>query len=158
MMQGQTYVAVAGVLLALTAAGAAQPSVGEEAAIRAAIAELPRTDLRTVDSVFFSGAYMRPFIRGQNESEPLTALARTIVPGSTKNDIRIRRIDVASSGDMAYEFSDGTVTRRMKRPDRSEEPATFENSMLRVWKKVNGQWRVAAHFSAPHGDSVGGRQ
>ena len=130
----------------------AQSPGGDEAAIRAAIAELQRTDLRTADSLFFSGAYVRPFVRGENEETLLTTRARMVVRGSTRNDLQVRRIEVASSGDLAYEFSDGTVSRRMKQSDGTEQPATFQNSTLRVWKKVNGQWRVAAHFSAPHGD------
>jgi ketosteroid isomerase-like protein len=133
------------------AATAAQPPSGDEAAIRAAIGELQRSDLRTADSIFFSGGLKRPFVRGQSEPEPTTR-ARTVVPGSDRTETRVRRIEIAQAGDLAYEFSDGTGTRRMKRPDGSEEPATFENSTLRVWKKVDGRWLVAAHFAAPHGD------
>ena len=136
---------------ALLAAVEAQSTGGDEAAIRVAIAEVQRTDLRTVDSIFFSGILKRPFVRGQSEPEPTTR-GQTVVPGSDRVEVRVRRIEIAQAGDMAYEFSDGTVNRRVRTADGREEPATVENSILRVWRKVDGRWLIAAHFSAPHGD------
>jgi ketosteroid isomerase-like protein len=130
----------------------AEPQAGDEAAIRAAIERVRAgEDLRTQDAIFFSGAYKRPIVRGESKPEP-TARAQTIVTGSERTTIRVRRIEVASGGDMAYEFSDGTIARRQKRAGGADEEVVFENSILRVWKKVGGQWRLAAHFSAPHGD------
>jgi ketosteroid isomerase-like protein len=133
------------------AALGAQSGGSDETAIRAAIAELPRADLETADSIFFSGALMRPFIRGQGKPEPSTR-GQAVVPGSDRVETRVRRIEVAASGDMAFEFSDGTINRRVRAADGREQPATFENSTLRVWRKVDGRWLVAAHFSARHGD------
>jgi hypothetical protein len=124
----------------------------DELAIRLAIVQLDRgdVDLRTDDSILFSGAYVRPVIRGESRVEP-TARARSVVPGSSRTETRVQRIEIAASRDMAYEFSDGTVSRREKQPSGREQPSSFDNSTLRVWKKVDGRWLVAAHFSAPHG-------
>ena len=47
---------------------------------------------------------------------------------------------------MAYEFSDAEVTVEQK----SGQKNSFMTSLLRVWKKVDGQWQVAAHFQRPH--------
>jgi len=144
------YVSLAIGALVVVALGAQAPG-DDEAAIRAAIAQLPATDLRTADSIFFSGALIRPVVRGQSTPQ-LTTRGRSVVPGSDRVETRVHRIEIAKSGDLAYEFSDGTITRRIKRPAGGEEPATLENSTLRVWKKVDGRWLVAAQFSAPHGD------
>jgi ketosteroid isomerase-like protein len=147
-------VPLAAVALTLAIAGPAVAQVSaDEAAIRDAVAQLGKggVDLRTRDQVFFSGSYVRPIVTGENEPE-LTTRGRRSVPGSDRVTWRVRRIEVASSGDLAYEFSDGTIARRVKRPDGTEEAATLENSALRVWKKVDGRWLVAVHFSAPHGD------
>ena len=144
------YVSLAMGALVVVALGAQAPG-GDEAAIRAAIADVQRTDLRTADSIFFSGVLKRPFVRGQGEPEPTTR-GQTVVPGSDRVEVRVRRIEVAAAGDMAYEFSDGTIRRLVRTADGREAPATVENSILRVWRKVDGRWLIAAHFSAPHGD------
>lgn len=151
--------AVAFVSFAALLVGAGDPVIGQaamshdEQAIRQRITDLTRTavDLRTADSIFFSGVLTRPFIRGQGKPEPTTR-GQTVVAGSDRVETRVRRIEIAAGGDMAYEFSDGTIRRLVRGPDGREEPATLENSSLRVWRKIDGRWLVAAHFSAPHGD------
>src|SRR2546425_11786547 len=46
-----------------------------------------------------------------------------------------------------YEFSNFTLSYDMADTQRH---VSFPGSMLRVWKKVNGQWRVVAAFARPH--------
>jgi ketosteroid isomerase-like protein len=125
----------------------AQNISADEKAIRDLIAAddsgKPRS--LTADSIFWSGAYKRPSVRGQEKPEPMPGLEGR---ASTKQKTKVRRIEVSKSGDMAYEFSDAEVTVE----DKSGQTRSFMASLLRVWKKVDGQWQIAAHFQRPHED------
>lgn len=66
---------------------------------------------------------------------------------NTKIASEIVRLDVASAGDMAYDFSNFTMSYDMA---DTQQHVSFPGSLLRVWKKVNGQWRVVAFFARPH--------
>jgi ketosteroid isomerase-like protein len=68
------------------------------------------------------------------------------LPGSQKNKTTVRRIEIAKSGDLAYEFSDSELSFDLKDGKRE----SFPTSALRVWKKEGGEWKVAAQFSRPH--------
>jgi hypothetical protein len=68
------------------------------------------------------------------------------VPGTQRNDTTPVKIEIAKSGDLAYEYSDGRLSFELK----SGEKVTLPQSRLRVWKKQNGQWKLAAGFSFPH--------
>lgn len=60
---------------------------------------------------------------------------------------KVQRIEVASAGDMAYEYSLGTLEY-----DVDGSPVrhvSFETGLLRVWKKAGGEWKVAAWFVRP---------
>ena len=74
--------------------------------------------------------------------------AATIVAADAtqRTTSKIVRLEIAKSGDLANEFSDRTVSVEMK--DGRKE--SFPSSILRVWKKKAGQWKVAAHFSRAH--------
>jgi len=64
-----------------------------------------------------------------------------------KQTVKVERLEVAASGDMAWEFSYGTVEY-----DVDETPSrhvSFETGILRVWKKMDGEWKVAATFARP---------
>lgn len=52
-------------------------------------------------------------------------------------------VDVAESGDMAYSF--GRYNLGMETPDG---PMEDEGKFLTVWKKVDGEWKVAADMIA----------
>jgi hypothetical protein len=121
----------------------AADSKSEEAAIRAMIAsgQMKPAD----DEVFWSGAYQRPFIRPNKGQE---------IPGADlnkrsnqKQTTDVQRIEVAASGDLAYEFSYGTLEFDM--PGPPPQHIAFKTGLLRVWKKVNGDWNVAALFARP---------
>jgi ketosteroid isomerase-like protein len=121
----------------------AADSKTEEAAIRAAIAsgQAKPTD----DDIFWSGAYKRPTV-GQEKGEefPGHEMGKR---SNQKMTTDVQRIEVAASGDLAYEFSYGTVQYDMAGPP--SQHVAFRTGLLRVWKKVNGDWRIAALFARP---------
>jgi ketosteroid isomerase-like protein len=47
---------------------------------------------------------------------------------------------------LAYEFSNSTLSFDLK----SGSKESFPTSLLRVWKKEDGQWKIAAMFARPH--------
>jgi hypothetical protein len=121
----------------------AADSKTEEAAIRAAIAsgQMKPAD----DEVFWSGLYKRPFVRPEKGEE---------IPGADfnkrsnqKQTTDVQRIEVAASGDLAYEFSYGAL--EFDLPGPPPQHIAFKTGLLRVWKKVNGDWNVAASFARP---------
>jgi len=101
----------------------------------------------TEASIFVSGAYERPFIRNQEgpdikqrqeqlQKERLNFKARAA----------IERLVVAKSGDMAYEFGNGTLDW-----DKADGSHThLDNSYLRVWRKNGQDWLVDAFFARPN--------
>jgi hypothetical protein len=113
----------------------------EEAEIRALIAK--GQPARTSDAIFWSGAYKRPSIG----TKPAEAFAPDEKRTNQKSTQKVERVEVAASGDMAWDFSYGKLEY-----DLAENPAhhvSFETSSLRVWKKIDGQWKVAAIFVRP---------
>lgn len=59
----------------------------------------------------------------------------------------VQRIEVAASGDLAYEFSYGTLDYDLA--GTPSQHFAIKTGLLRVWKKVNGEWEVAALFVRP---------
>ncbi len=115
----------------------------DEAAIRAVIAsgKTPYTD----DSVFWSGAYRHPAV-GKEVAE-LFPESKNVKRKNQVNTTKVERLEIAASGDMAWEFSYVHTVY-----DTDETPAShksFDAGMLRVWKKVNGEWKAAAVFARP---------
>ena len=116
----------------------------EEAAIRALIAN-PQQIKFTEDRIFWSGAYKRPII-GAAKGEPYSDAAL----GQRRNQVShtdVQRIEVAASGDMAYEFSNGKLEFDVEGP--SNKHVAFDTASVRVWKKVAGEWKVAVMFVRP---------
>jgi ketosteroid isomerase-like protein len=113
----------------------------DDAAIRAIITaggDYPRTE----DPISWSGAYKRPSVGAKRaEAYSQTNLERR---KNQKDTARVQRLDVAASGDMASEFSYGTLEY-----DLETQHVSFDYATLRVWKKVNGQWKLAAEFRRP---------
>jgi hypothetical protein len=115
----------------------------EEAAIRALIDKggVPRTE----DSIGWSGAIERPTL-GSQRGDPFPE-AKVDKRKNQKSTFKVERLEGAASGDMAWEFSYGKLEY-----DLDESPVRhvgFETARLDVWKKVNGQWKVAASFQRP---------
>lgn len=144
-------VGVVFVLVISAASGLAAQQDADEKAIRDAVAKWDAENRvpQTADSIFWSGAYKRPAVRGQSTSE-LTNRAQAAKRESSKQVTTIRRIEISQSRDMAYEFSDGEIVARELDASGKMGDRRFTNSWLRVWKKVNGQWQVAAAFARPH--------
>ncbi len=139
-------------VVCLSSSLGAQELSADEAAIRALIAkESSGTSVPvTAESVFWSGAFTRPSIgkeRAPAKSGPGSPANR--VPGSQRSEVTVVRIEVARSGDMAWEFSNATLSFQLK----DGTTPKFDTSRLRVWRKdAGGQWKVAAHFSQSHGE------
>jgi ketosteroid isomerase-like protein len=115
----------------------------DEAAIRAAATSQHAKS--TDDAIFWSGAYKRPFIL-PHEGELFPedqAGTRT----NSKTSIDVQRIEVAASGDLAYEFSYGTL--EYDQVTTPPKHMAFKVGLLRVWKKANGEWKIAATFARP---------
>jgi ketosteroid isomerase-like protein len=132
-----------GLLLVVGNADAQTPSADEKA-IRDLIAASDsgqRLDT-TADSIFWTGALKRPAV-GEEKRDLNPGVAER-QGGTVKT--KVRRIDVSRSGDMAYEFSDADITV----VEKSGQTIAFTASLLRVWKKAEGQWQVAAHFQRRH--------
>ena len=123
-------------------------AAADEAAIRQLVAQsdegkpLPSTS----DRVFWAGPYKRPVVGKEPPEEipsPTAPSARK--PGSFKIKTTVVRSEVAKSGDLAYEFNNAEASF-----ETAEKPVSFSNSTLRVWRKDEGAWKVAAQFSPAH--------
>ena len=116
----------------------------EEKAIRTAIAQNP--DQYTADAIFWSGAYRRPVILPEKAEEfPGRELSKR--RNQKVGNPEIQRIEVSASGDLAYEFSYTSLD--FDETGATQHHISVKSAMLRVWKKVDGQWRVAALFVRP---------
>jgi len=137
------------ILMVLSSVPTAQSNPADEKAIRDLIAkeDAGQRPTETTDSVFFSGALKRPRVGRDAKAETFDDVKNRT---GQKIKTSIQRIDIAKSGDMAYEFSDAELTVEEKGPDGKPRSNTFMTSRLRVWKKVGGQWLVAAQFARPH--------
>jgi ketosteroid isomerase-like protein len=116
----------------------------EEASLRALIAKDTRPGF-TEDRIAWSGAEKRPSVGSQRgEAFPEAQLEKRKNSKSTRS---VQRLEVSASGDMAWEFSYGTLEFDLDvSPPRHVK---FEQGILRVWKKMDGQWKVAASFTRP---------
>ncbi len=118
----------------------------EEAAIRAIIGKggnpgIPPAD----DRIFWTGGYKRPIVGSQKPE--LFSEEEMAKRKNQKGTAKVERLEVAASGDVAWDFSYSTLEY-----DIDETPArhvSFETGILRVWKKLDGQWKVAAVFMRP---------
>jgi ketosteroid isomerase-like protein len=141
---------VAGLVLSQVAQSQSAMSADEQA-IRDIIAKGDAGERieETSNAILFTGAFMRPVVRGEAPAE-LRPEVKNRVPGTQRATSTIRRIEVSASGDMAYIFSDASVTGQTKAPDGQVGQESFSNSSLRVFRKVNGKWLQAAALAGPH--------
>ena len=155
--------AAAVMLTAVGTAAAAQTPSADERAIRDLIARYDRGEsvARTADDILWTADFARPVIGRQRGGfivyvEPFTpdqvaaaraaAAASPRVPGSRRRVTTPVRIEIAQSGDLAYEFSNSDLIFDLKSGGRD----VTTSSVLRVWKKEEGQWKIAALFARPH--------
>jgi hypothetical protein len=129
----------------------AQTASTDEQQIRAQIAKIDAAEttaggLATKDRIFWSGAYKRPAIAPARAEEiPGPRQVSQRKEGSQRNKTTPVRIEIAKSGDLAYEFSNSVVSFEMK----DGQKVSLTGWMIRVWRKDAGEWRIAAQFSNP---------
>jgi hypothetical protein len=158
----RNHTLAAGAVVALSAIPvAAQSQSVDERAIRDLIARydqegrgsVPHTD----DTIYWTGPFKAPTV-GSQAPDPLPRSEQPSatrapgapserVPGARRRVTTPVRIEVAASGDLAYEFSDSELVFDLRNGER--ETAT-PASVLRVWRKDAGQWKIAAMFARPH--------
>jgi ketosteroid isomerase-like protein len=159
-------VRIAAAAVVLTAVGistAAQTPSADERAIRDLITRYDRGEsvARIADDILWTPDFSRPVIGRQRGGflvsvDPFTpdqvaaaraaAAASPRVPGSRRRVTTPVRIEIAQSGDLAYEFSNSDLSFDLKTGGRD----VTTSSVLRVWKKEEGQWKIAALFARPH--------
>jgi ketosteroid isomerase-like protein len=140
-----TVIAVVVAVAALTTAVAQSPTADEKA-LREAIAAASLVERRIApDTVFWSGALVKPVV-GEEQPQPR--------PGSSANNrenvklaVTVIQLHVATSGDMAYEYS--TTKSSWDRNDNKRHIES-EGGMLRVWRKIGGKWLIVASFQHPY--------
>ena len=130
---------------------AQNPSADEEA-IRDVIAEIiaGRPAPLTTDTVFWSGAYVKPIVRGEQPQARPGSSAEGNNRINQKMGVTVLQLHVAASGDMAYEYS--TFQASWDRKDNGRHFA-LEGGLLRVWRKMDGKWLIAASFQHPYDDT-----
>lgn len=102
----------------------------------------------TKNCIVATGAYPKPIIggnMGEADRQKSEQMQMERVNFATKTNIE--RLAIAQAGDMAYEFSRGSLS--WDRPDLVH--ISFDVSYLRVWRKVEGNWQVDAMFVRPDG-------
>ena len=102
-----------------------------EEAIRDVIAEINagRPAPSTTDTVFWSGAYVKPFVRGEQPQARPGSSAAGNNRINQKTAVEVLQLHVAASGDMAYEYS--TFQASWDRKDNGRHFAV-EGGLLRV--------------------------
>ena len=104
---------------------------------------IPRTD----ESIFVSGAYPRPVLGNQQSAENKQIneqLKKERLNFAT--DTRIERLVISQAKDMAYEFGYSNLS--WDTPEKKH--ISFEASYLRVWRKMNNEWKADAAFFRPN--------
>ena len=149
--------AAAAVLASIAISAEAQSQSADERAIRDLIARydqgesVPSTD----DRILWSGEFKRPIVGSQKREEiPPDQQPSARVPGAPSTRVPFSRrrvttpvrVEIARSGDLAYEFSNSELSFGLQNGEREAIPS----SVLRVWKKDAGQWKIAAMFARPH--------
>jgi|1185.fasta_scaffold176693_1 hypothetical protein len=149
------------VLASIAISAAAQSQSADEREIRALIA---RYDVEgesavpsTADMIYWTGPFKRPTV-GAEQRDPLPADLQPSatrapnaqserVPGSRRRVTTPIRLEIAKSGDLAYEYSNSEVRFDLR---NGQQEVVTPASVLRVWKKDGGQWKIAAMFARPH--------
>lgn len=101
----------------------------------------------TDDRIFVSGAYPRPIIGKEMsaENQRISDQIKADRLHFSRKD-RIERLMVSQAGDMAYEF--GYSDLAWDTPEKKH--VRFEASYLRIWRKLQGQWKVDVFFIRPN--------
>ena len=126
----------------------------DEKAVWALIESSGQTWPKVMDDVIYvSGAYPRPII-GRKIEPSATGMAEADAEMKKRSGVvlktRPQKVVVAKAGDMAYGFA--LFEMEFDRPDSAgkSEHVKFEGSQLTVWRKADGEWRLAASFNRPN--------
>jgi ketosteroid isomerase-like protein len=95
----------------------------------------------TDNAIFVSGALPRPIIGREVGLRTKEEIAKSTPNRTTKREVE--RLVVSKSADMAYEYGNFTTTH--DGPDKKR--TGFNGSYLRVWRKLDGQWKVDVSFN-----------
>ncbi len=124
-------------------------AAADEQTIRGLVAQFNtgKVPTYTDERIFVSGAFAKPQI-GKEVSEEDKARRDKMQKErlNFKQNSRIQRLEVAKAGDMAYEF--GLADLSWDTPEKKH--IAFESSYLRVWRKVEGEWKVDVFFARPN--------
>ena len=139
-------IAIALLTISFLSSPAFAQTSADEKAIREAIAKADTTGQRpfTKDRIFWSAAYKRPFVgeeQGVESPDPGTTFAER-KDGSQRTKTTVKRIEIAKSGDLAYEYSDTELSFDLK----NGRHVVLPSATLRAWRKEAGQWKIAALF------------
>lgn len=135
-------------LLALLLSAHKAKSQNDEAVIRQLVADhnTGKAMLRyTDDRVFVSGAYPRPSYSANDQVFRQVSDSLRKVRQDQQQQQEIKRLQVAASGDMAYEVGEGRL-----RFTANNQRADVSNAYVRIWRKVDGQWLVDVFFARPN--------
>ena len=100
----------------------------------------------TEDAIIWQGGFVRPFrISEKNRDELRHPPTRNLE--NVKIATTIETLQFSEAGDMAYEYSTSQVSY-----DRTDDKRHVDvvAPSLRVWRKMQGQWKIAAVFSHPN--------
>ena len=103
--------------------------------------------IQSTDSiVFVAGPFPRPLVGKMNPERQAISDSISKVRSNSTYKREVVRLVVAKSGDIAYEFGNGVINY----VNPQKEPVVVNNSYVRTWKKVNGQWMVDIAFYRPN--------
>ena len=134
---------------------AQQPATADEKAVWTLIESYGKTRPKETDDIIFvSGAYPRPIIGKRKIEAADTSMANADARMKKRSAVvlktRPQKVAVSKSGDMAYGFA--LFDMEYDQPDSTGRPehVKFEGSQLTVWRKVAGEWLLAAAFNRPN--------
>jgi ketosteroid isomerase-like protein len=96
----------------------------------------------TDDAFFFTAAYPRPLIgtEGRKNAPPPRGGERK----NFRSEETIQKLQIARSGELAYAYGTARLSWDGQEP--------FESAFLRVFRKEQGKWKIAALFARPLDD------
>jgi ketosteroid isomerase-like protein len=98
----------------------------------------------TADTILYSSVVPKPLVGREAVLARSQEISRS--RQNEKRERQVKRLVVAKSGDVAYEFGDTVIS--FDAPDKTR--VRFTSSYLRVWRKIGGEWMVDAHFARPN--------
>ena len=93
------------------------------------------------DAFFFSGSHDAPVIGKVEKEVDATKVEAEMPRKNPVAELRPQRIVSSESGDMAYEYGRGDVSFDLP---KLGEHASFQVGYLRVWRRIDGECKVAA--------------